>query len=113
MLDGLHVNPGRAAAIGTALLGCGDPLGLTFLAQVGLELGKTPSMSKNALPAPATCRPTAYRRRPFSVATRRRARALRREHARRVFPSELSGSGHLKVMQHLNSRIGEPGEARF
>ena len=32
--------PGRAAAIGTALLGCGDPLGLTFLAQVGLELGK-------------------------------------------------------------------------
>lgn len=55
MLDGLHVDPGRAAAIGTALLGCGDPLGLTFLAQVGLELGKDAgSLRKRRIPASET-----------------------------------------------------------
>ena len=30
-----------------------------------------------------------------------------------VFPSELSGSGHLEGMQHLNARIGEAGGAKF
>ena len=30
-----------------------------------------------------------------------------------VFPSEISGSGHLEGMQHLNARIGEAGGAKF
>ena len=30
-----------------------------------------------------------------------------------VFPSELSASGHLEGMQHLNARIGEAGGAKF
>ena len=30
-----------------------------------------------------------------------------------VFPSEVSTSGHLEGMQHLNARIGEAGGARF
>ena len=55
MLDGLHVDPGRAAAIGTALLGCGDPLGLTFLAQVGLELGKDAEHVEECFAGPDWC----------------------------------------------------------
>ena len=31
----------------------------------------------------------------------------------RVFPSEISRSGHLEGMQHLNARIGEAGGAMF
>ena len=30
-----------------------------------------------------------------------------------VFLSEISGSGHLEGMQHLNARIGEAGRAKF
>ena len=30
-----------------------------------------------------------------------------------MFPSEISSSGHLEGMQHLNARIGEPGGAKF
>ena len=33
--------------------------------------------------------------------------------ATRLLRSELSGSGHFEGMQHLNSRIGEAGGARF
>ena len=40
MLDGLHIDPRWAAAIGAALFRRGDPLGLALAAQVGLELGK-------------------------------------------------------------------------
>ena len=40
MLDGFHVDPGWAAAIGAALLRRGDPLDLALAAQVGLELRK-------------------------------------------------------------------------
>ena len=50
-LNGHYIDLRWAPSIDPFARGCLDPFGLSLPAEIGLELAKTPSISKNALPA--------------------------------------------------------------